>query len=97
MKYVCAILNSTLIDWLFRITSTNNHLNMYELVTLPIPQTSKENIAPIINLVDKILQIKRVDADANTSVIEAEIDKLVYQLYGLTEEETAIVERMNAR
>jgi hypothetical protein len=29
---------------------------------------------------------------ADTSALEAEIDQLVYQLYGLTEEEIAIVE-----
>jgi adenine-specific DNA-methyltransferase len=30
--------------------------------------------------------------NANTSALEREIDQLVYKLYGLTEEEIAIVE-----
>jgi adenine-specific DNA-methyltransferase len=30
--------------------------------------------------------------DADVSALEAEIDRLVYQLYGLTEEEVKIVE-----
>jgi len=30
---------------------------------------------------------------ADVSALEAEIDRLVYQLYGLTEDEIAIVER----
>ena len=32
------------------------------------------------------------DPQADTSKLEAEIDQLVYQLYGLTEEEIKIVE-----
>ena len=31
-KFILAILNSKLSDWLFRKTSTNNHCNMYELI-----------------------------------------------------------------
>ena len=46
----------------------------------------------IINLVDQILTAKQSNLDADTSQLEAEIDKLVYQLYDLTEEEIAIVE-----
>jgi hypothetical protein len=35
---------------------------------------------------------KRADAVADTSGLESEIDALVYQLYGLTEDEARIVE-----
>ena len=38
----------------------------------------------------QILKEKKTNAD--TSSLEAEIDQLVYQLYGLTDEEIAIVE-----
>jgi len=47
---------------------------------------------PIIKLVTKILAAKRTDPQADTSAWEKEIDALVYQLYGLTEEEIRIVE-----
>ncbi len=43
-----------------------------------------------INL--KILTLKKADPAADTSALEAEIDQLVYQLYGLSEEEIAMVE-----
>lgn len=36
---------------------------------------------------------KAKNPQADTSKLEAEIDALVYQLYGLTEEEVKIVER----
>ena len=48
---------------------------------------------PIIALVDKILAAKRADPQADTSAWEREIDGLVYALYGLTEEEIAVVEQ----
>ena len=38
------------------------------------------------------LAAKQRDAEADTSAWEREIDHLVYQLYGLTPEEIAVVE-----
>ncbi|MDI6735810.1 MAG: hypothetical protein QME42_06410, partial [bacterium] len=48
---------------------------------------------PFIALVNQILFLKKSDPNADTSVLEAEIDRLVYELYGLTEEEIKIIER----
>jgi hypothetical protein len=45
---------------------------------------------PFIELVDKILAEKKAGND--TSVLECEIDVLVYGLYGLSDEEILIVE-----
>ncbi|NHB40349.1 DUF7149 domain-containing protein [Helicobacter pylori] len=94
-KFLVGLLNSRLLDWLFRKTSTNNHVNLYELETLPIPQITKSNkptADKIIALVDKILQAKAKDPKANTQRLEKEIDALVYQLYNLTDEEIKTIE-----
>ncbi|WP_120815667.1 DUF7149 domain-containing protein [Helicobacter pylori] len=94
-KFLVGLLNSRLLDWLFRKTSTNNHVNLYELETLPIPQITKSNkptADKIIALVDKILALKEKDPKANTQGLEKEIDALVYQLYHLTDEEIKIIE-----
>ncbi len=94
-KFLVGLLNSRLLDWLFRKTSTNNHVNLYELETLPIPQITKSNkptADKITALVDKILQSKENDPKANTQGLEKEIDALVYQLYHLTDEEIKIIE-----
>ena len=45
-----------------------------------------------MKLPSRILAAKRADPAADTSAWEREIDRLVYELYGLTEEEIAIVE-----
>ncbi|WRB92204.1 Eco57I restriction-modification methylase domain-containing protein [Helicobacter pylori] len=94
-KFLVGLLNSRLLDWLFRKTSTNNHVNLYELETLPIPQITKSNqptADKIIALVDKILAVKEKDPKANTLESEKEIDALVYRLYHLTDEEIKIIE-----
>ena len=46
----------------------------------------------IEDLVNKILDEKRHNPKYNSSLLENQIDQLVYELYGLTEEEIRIVE-----
>ena len=58
----------------------------------PIPKATPEQQKPIINLVDVILSAKKANPQADTIELEHKIDELVYKLYGLTEEEIAIVE-----
>jgi len=43
------------------------------------------------------LEAKKTDPDADTSVLEEQIDQMVYELYGLTPEEIAIVEGFNKK
>ena len=63
---------------------------MTDLEKLPIPQILPEAQKPFIELVDRILADKKVGED--TRDLEAEIDVLVYGLYGLTEAEIKVVE-----
>ncbi len=94
-KFLVGLLNSRLLDWLFRKTSTNNHVNLYELETLPIPQITKSNQPTVDKITDcakAILEAKEKDPKANTQKLEKEIDALVYQLYNLTDEEIKIIE-----
>ena len=56
---------------------------------LPIPTATDTQKAPIIERVRKIL----ADPDSpEVPRLEAEIDRLVYELYGLSEVEIAVVE-----
>lgn len=92
-KQLLAILNSTL-GWFFISKYCTAIQNGYQLIYKYLEQipiaTSKD--PHIITLVDQILAAKAADPDADTSAWEAEIDQLVYQLYGLTNEEIRIVE-----
>lgn len=59
---------------------------------IPIPSATPEQHAEMESLVTRILALKRADKDADTAALEAEVDALVYGLYGLTEAEVGLVE-----
>ncbi len=93
-KHLLGILNSNVVKWLFTKLLAKLQNGFYEpsaifMKNFPIP---KNEIPNIDILVEKILTTKRTNPKADTSALEAEIDQLVYQLYGLTEEEIKIVE-----
>ena len=91
-KAFLALLNSKFLDWLFRITSSNNHVQGYELERLPIPEMSASDREQLGKLADRIAKAKAGNPAADTSTDEVEIDRLVYRLYGLTDAEIAEVE-----
>ena len=66
-------------------------LDYNKMITVPIKKEVDEK--PFENLYNKIISIKDCRPTADTSALESEIDRLVYQLYGLTDEEIKIVEQ----
>ena len=98
--YLLAVLNSTLMDWYFKLIGVERAGGYYEYKPmftrrLPIPKITAAEQRPFIALVDKILAAKAADAQADTSELEEEIDRLVYDLYDLTDEEvTAIADAL---
>ena len=98
LKYLCAVLNSSLITWLIKNTAATTGMGLTEwtIVTVErihIPKTSPTEQRPFINLVDRILKVKAANPKADTTEQEAKIDRLVYGLYGLTMEEVRIVQQ----
>jgi adenine-specific DNA-methyltransferase len=99
--YILGLLNSTLMNW-FHSNLSNNKGKIFAKVLkenldkLPIAYENTEKFktsqVKIVNLVDEILTAKKGDRHTDTSELEKAIDALVYQLYGLTEEEIKIVE-----
>ena len=97
LKYILPILNSKLSEWYFAQISTTtgmgtNRWKKYKIERLPIKPISETNQAPFIEKVNQILALKKADSKADTSELEAQIDRMVYDLYELTEEEILIVE-----
>ena len=92
-KFLLGILNSDFTNWYFRnFLSEGLHFYPNDAKELPIPNADSQQQAPIIELVDQILATKAADSNTDTAALENEIDKRVYALYNLTEEEIAIVE-----
>ena len=80
-------------DFLRTNRRSNIHLYPDDWKKLPIPDVTAWQQEPIIELVDQILNAKRANPAVDTGEQEAEIDQLVYGLYGLTPEEIATVEQ----
>lgn len=67
-------------------------LKKEQLVEIPIPIVSFEQQKQITEIVDQILVEKRKNPNADTSESEREIDRLVYKLYNLTDEEIGVID-----
>ena len=98
VKFLCAILNSALSSWFMRNTASTSGMGVTRWFSvfveeIPIPHISIDQQRPFVRLVDEILEAKASDPDADTSHLEWEIDRLVYDLYGLTDEEDTAIER----
>ena len=95
MKFLTGLLNSRLIEFWLRhkgkMQGENFQIDKEPLLNIPI-KSEKTISDKIASLVDEILAAKAADASADVSQLESQIDQLVYQLYGLTEDEIAIVE-----
>ena len=98
LKYLCAVLNSNIITWFIKNSARTTGMGLtqwerFSVERIPIPKISAAKQRPFIRLVDRILKEKAADPEADTEPLEWEIDRLVYDLYGLTEEEDTAVER----
>ena len=98
LKYLCALLNSSLVRWFLGQVAPTSGMGTLRwkkvyLHGMPIPKVSSEEQRPFIQLVDSVLEAKDANPDADMSHLEWEIDRLVYDLYGLTEEEDTAIER----
>jgi len=95
-RTLLAILNSKLLAYYFRKKYNRQditfpEIRIYELASLPI-KVPKDKL-PFNFLVDQILSQKKHDPSVDTTILESEIDQLVYELYCLTEEEIKIIEQ----
>ncbi len=100
LKLWCAIFNSKLIrKYLeFIFSSEENYTygskESMEQVVMPIVTPDNQVIVnQIESLVDQILDLKKQNPNKDTSSLESQIDKLVYKLYDLTDEEIELINR----
>ncbi len=67
LKFIMALLNSKLLNWRFKLTSTNNHVSGNEIRNLPIPRVSEEIDHELSALADKMLslneRLSKIDVD----------------------------------
>jgi len=105
MKYLLGILNSNCANYFFKQKfSGNNHIASNQLAQIPVPFAEKAQHDKMVSLVEEMLSSHKTLAAAQSPqekerlerqihVTDRAIDRLVYELYGLTEEEIKIVEQ----
>lgn len=104
IRYVLGILNSRATNHYFRLVFPgNNHIPSSQLLRIPVPEANKNIQDRVAHLADRMLDLHKRLAAARTqhestllerqiAATDREIDQLVYELYGLTKEEIALVE-----
>jgi hypothetical protein len=97
LNFVLGVLNSNLVRFFFhnQFKEKENafpQVKVNKLRKIPIPSASCQKQQKITQLANDVLKQKRRNPDADTTVLEREIDQEVYSLYGLTAEEIKIVE-----
>ena len=75
------------------LISRQGEIQTYLYEQLPIPPANSSEQDAIIEIVDQILNKKKSNSNADTSDMEREIDRLVYRLYNLNEEEIKVIEK----
>ena len=95
LEYLVSFFNSKLFKYCFEenfpeLQGNTRELNKVIFEQIPVKTISDET--PFIEKVNQILAAKKLQPTADTTVLENQIDQLIYQLYDLTEEEIKIVE-----
>ena len=100
IKFWLGLLNSKLLTFLYQNGlygqkgRTLAQFRIYALNALPIPCCVDDfDQTAIVSIVDRILASNMVGNKSEAAKLELEVDQLVYALYGLTEEEVAVIEQ----
>lgn len=97
IRFILGLLNSKLLHYYFRFIGVMTAGGAYTLKAatieaLPIVIGTKEQQKEIVLKVESILNTKAKNKQADVSSTESEIDRLIYNLYGLSEDDVKIVE-----
>lgn len=98
VKYVVGILNSKAIQYYYQQkfkaeTELFPKIRIKQAKQLPIPVASLTEQQLVITLIDKIITTRRIAPQESIEKFEREIDKIVYQLYRLSDVDIKIIEQ----
>ena len=89
LEGLLGVLNSKLFNWLYTKRYFDYEIKPIYLRNSPLCDTNDNELN---RLVKEIIELRSYDEKANITVLTDLIDKLVYQLYNLTDEEIKIIE-----
>lgn len=98
LMYILGLLNSKLYYfWLyFQGKRKGEMLELYQtpLSEIPIKLADYSRQMKIIEMVNSIIKNKNLNKEIDISTMQSEIDSLVYQIYGITDEERNLIEKV---
>lgn len=110
LEFLLGILHSTLLNWYFRSFSSTNHVTGRELKNLPFAYPETTANESIVKLVKRRIalagQVKkmgdmqtseRARLDEEIKRTDAEIDEIVYRVYGISDDEKRIIKESMER
>lgn len=95
LKYILSILNSKLMNYYYQYLNPEMGEALAEVKKENVEKLvfkKNSNQKPFVDLVDKIIQIKELDPNKETSNEENKIDYLVYKLYNLDYDEVLMID-----
>lgn len=79
---ILGLFNTSIINWLFKLTSSNNHVNNYEIDCFPVPVGSK--------YLARIGELAKAYLDNKNDKILEEIEELAYKVYDIRKDNEKI-------
>ena len=97
LDYLCCVLNSHLVTWYIRSKALTTGMGVLQwkrfvVEYIPIPRLPFAEQRPFVNVTRRILMALDTDPQTDISVLEGEMDRLVYDLYDLSDDEVRLVE-----
>lgn len=87
--FLAALMNSKAGRYLLKIINPTINYALGDVRRLPVPPASEEQKQALTRLVEQI----EASGEAPVAALEAEIDAIIAELYGFSEEEIALIER----
>lgn len=89
--FLLALFNSFILNWRFKLTSTNNHINNYELGSLPIKLIDWESPFEVRLFKFIVENVKQIIQAGEVIEISPKVEAAIFLLYKLTPEEIKFI------
>ncbi len=92
--FLIGIINSSLINYLFATKFLNLAIKADYIKQISFPKPNREQIEAIEKLCKTILDLKNVNEKADINLKEQQLNKIIYDLYNIIEDEQTIIENL---
>ena len=95
LKYFIGLLNSRVLDYVYKFLSSEEGKVLAQVKTGLVEQLpavfDKQRAPEVIRIVDELIAIRRSDATCDVAELEAKLDVIICDIYGLNEEERSLL------